>query len=100
MLHYDPDKPETIEEAIQSCKDELLELEYAKGLLFILPGGRGAHVELGYALARDIPVVFYSHVPQPEMIGFYGNRKVHYDLKDTVIDLLGQMLKECDHDPN
>jgi nucleoside 2-deoxyribosyltransferase len=100
MLTHDPDKPETIEQAIQSCKDELLELEYAKGLLFILPGGRGAHVELGYALAKDIPIVFYSVRTDPDMIGFYGDRKVHFDLKDAVIDLLGQMLKEWEHDPN
>jgi nucleoside 2-deoxyribosyltransferase len=98
MLQYDPSKPETKEESIKICANELLELEYAKGLLMILPGGRGAHVELGYAFAKDIPVVFYSITPEPDWIAFYGKRKIHFDLKDAIMDLLGQMLKEQEDD--
>jgi nucleoside 2-deoxyribosyltransferase len=98
MLDYDPDKPDPLDKAIETCKEELIALEQSTGLLFILPGGRGAHVELGYAFAKDIPTVFYSTIENPEMIGFYGHRKVHSDLKDAVIDLLGQMLKDWKDD--
>lgn len=49
----------------------------ADTVIVLYPGGRGTHVELGYALALMKPVIFYSpypehYEPSPDYCAFYA----------------------------
>lgn len=68
----------------------------------IFPVGRGSHVEYGYALAKEKPIVFYSLMDQQDTneswIAFYGDRKVHFDLEDAILEAFEHLCKGEERD--
>nr|WP_255647915.1 nucleoside 2-deoxyribosyltransferase [Pseudalkalibacillus hwajinpoensis] len=62
-LTYDWTKNEkavTLDDLASIGEAELEAVKKADFLIVLLPGGKGAHVELGIALGRDIPVYLFN----------------------------------------
>ena len=65
---------ETEEDLIESAKKELEAIKNSDSVIFLLPLGRGSHVELGMALACDKQVILCSEsteLLENDPINFY-----------------------------
>lgn len=80
-------------------------LDWADAILMVLPCGRSAHIEAGYAVGKGKPLVIYGDLPKGEfetMYGFAfdcirGDRGIEYAsiaLEAAVITFQAQNCKE------
>lgn len=66
----------TVQYLEDTSKEEVKGVLSADLVVAMLPGGRGTHAELGMAIAKEIPVIFYSPksalmMPTIETCAFY-----------------------------
>jgi hypothetical protein len=66
---------------------EVAGVKEADILILLLPGGRGSHVELGVAIAMDIPVMIHA-ASNNDLLGGYGYTSVFYHLP-SVLHVIG-----------
>ena len=94
---FDLKEEESEEDLIESAKKELNAIKDSDCVIFLLPLGRGSHVELGMALACDKQVILCGEsdeVFENDPVNFYKLPEIikvveSYDgIEDKIIELL------------
>lgn len=59
-------------ETMMAFKTDKAGLDWADAVLMVLPCGRSAHIEAGYAVGQGKPLIIYGDLPKGEFETMYG----------------------------